>query len=83
MATFTTEECRTCTAQIIWAVTRNGKDMPVDAEPTPDGNVRLVERRGMDPLAEVIGNPAKRFGLTGLRLTHFVKCPQADRWRRR
>lgn len=83
MADYPTEACRSCGAQIIWAVTRNGKDMPVDELPAPKGNIRLVERGGMQPLAEVVP-VARQFGMQGkLRLAHFVNCPQADRWRKR
>ena len=39
-----TEKCKSCPAQVIWAVTERGKAMPVDAEPGPGGNVQLVEQ---------------------------------------
>lgn len=81
MVTYPTEPCRSCSKPIIWAVTRTGKDMPVTAEPRADGNVHLVNRAGMAPLAEVLG-VAKRFAKT-MRVSHFADCPQADRWRRR
>jgi hypothetical protein len=81
MADYPTEACRSCSAPIIWAVTRNGRDMPVTAEPRGDGNVYLVARPGLAPLAEVLG-VAKRFART-MRVAHFADCPQADRWRRR
>lgn len=42
--------CRVCPASIVWAVTVNGKAIPVDAEPSPDGNVRLTARPGQAPL---------------------------------
>lgn len=76
------DRCRTCQQEIVWAVTRNGKDMPVNVEPEKDGNIRLTERPGMAPLADVLP-VAKRFGRTDLRTSHFTNCPGADRWRRR
>ncbi|MEU4781055.1 hypothetical protein [Micromonospora sp. NPDC023633] len=78
---YPTEKCKSCPAQVIWAVTERGKAMPVDAEPGPGGNVQLVEQYGQ--LTAVVV-PAKRaFGRTNLRKSHFVTCPQAHEWRRR
>jgi hypothetical protein len=36
--------CRSCGASIEWAITPNGKKMPLDKEPVADGNI-LVEMR--------------------------------------
>jgi hypothetical protein len=46
---FVVETCRTetCQAPIVWARTVTGKVMPVDAEPSDDGNIRLYERQGI------------------------------------
>lgn len=80
--TYPTEQCRTCHAQIIWTSTVNGKDMPVDAVPAVGGNLAL----SIDDKGRVVSRvvPAHlAFGRTGLRLSHFVRCPQADKWRRR
>jgi hypothetical protein len=77
-----TEACRSCAAPVIWAVTEAGRPMPVDAEPAPDGTVRLEDRGGPQPLARVVP-AAKRFGVTGLRKSHFATCPEAGAWRRR
>ncbi|MFI6819751.1 hypothetical protein ACIBJE_02215 [Micromonospora sp. NPDC050187] len=77
MADYPTETCRSCPAQIIWAVTERGKPMPVDAEPTPDGNV-LLEQLPTGLRARVL--PAHRaFG----RKSHFASCKDAAKWRRR
>lgn len=76
------DRCRTCQAEIIWAVTRNGKDMPVNPEPVKNGNIKLTARPGMAPLADVLP-VAKRFGRTDLVTSHFVNCPQAPKWRNR
>ncbi|WP_431976152.1 hypothetical protein [Micromonospora haikouensis] len=79
--TYPTEKCRSCPAEIIWAVTERGKRMPVDAEPAAGGNVQLVEQHGQ--LTAVVV-PAKRaFGRTTLRKSHLMTCPQANEWRRR
>jgi hypothetical protein len=36
-------QCTSCAAPILWALTVNDEFMPVDAEPSEDGNVELVE----------------------------------------
>jgi len=80
MSDYEIENCRSCEAPVIWAMTERGKLMPVDAEPSKDGNVQLKPRVAVAPLAEVL-SVAKCFGKTQLRLSHFVKCPQAKQWR--
>ncbi|MER7164520.1 hypothetical protein ABT336_00355 [Micromonospora sp. NPDC000207] len=81
MAEHPTEACRSCKAEVIWAVTERGKTMPVNAEPELGGNVKLTELYGQ--LTAVVV-PAKRvFGRTDLRKSHFVDCPEAAQWRRR
>lgn len=72
--------CRSCGAAIVWAVsTSSGKRMPLDAEPTAQGNVILdsatepysaVVQRG--PIADGSGH-----------LSHFVTCPNAASWRKK
>jgi hypothetical protein len=55
--------------------------MPVDAQPHPDGNIRLRPRAGSAPLADVLA-PRDRFGRAGqLRRSHFASCPDANRYR--
>lgn len=75
--------CRSCQAPIIWATSKGGKAMPVDAEPVDDGNVVLDERPGeyVGPVASVLTGPSLLGG--PLRKAHFTTCPQAAQWRRR
>lgn len=82
MTTATQDRCRSCQAPVIWAVTERGKDMPVNAEPSVDGTIQLVEQAGRPPLARVL-KVADRFGKTDLRRSHFADCPNAPKWRRR
>jgi hypothetical protein len=56
--------------------------MPVNAEPSPDGNIALDYRGDMVPLARVL-SPAKQFGLKSLRTSHFATCKDAASWRTR
>lgn len=79
--------CRSCGAGIVWAVTTSGKRMPLDADPTPAGNVQTTVEPPHDVLrAEVLGplevellDPDAR---AGLRMPHHATCPHADDWRR-
>jgi hypothetical protein len=75
--------CRSCKAPIIWATSKGGKSMPVDAEPVDDGNVELTDRPGeyVGPIAAVLTGPSL-LGLP-LRKAHFTSCPEAEQWRRR
>jgi len=80
---FVVDECRSCQAKVIWAVTTRARPMPVDAEPVPDGNIRLEHRgEGTTPLARVL-TTTQRFGLTSLRKSHFASCRDSDTWRQR
>lgn len=71
--------CDSCGDQIIWCRTVNNKRMPVDVEPTPDGNLLLSAERV--PLA----TPVSRNGNDGKRLhkAHFATCRRPPRQRRR
>lgn len=83
---YTVDKCSSCQAPIIWSTTRNGKRMPVDAEPVPleggGGNITLGDLRDGSPLATVHGNPASLFGATRVYRSHFVTCPFRERHRR-
>lgn len=68
-------KCRSCGADIIWARTSSGRNIPVDADPTPDGNVELTG-------TTVVVHPGPVPDLE-LRMAHHATCPQAAEWRRR
>ena len=89
-------ECRSCRAPIVWAVTSDGKRMPLDAAPIPAGNVVLVGTsvtdHGATPTARVLAAAQDtlfggmgRPGDTGgpYYQAHWVSCPDADDWRAR
>ena len=95
---FVIENCRTetCQAPIVWARTKTGKLMPVDAEPSADGNVQVYVRQGIvhakvltSAEAEWVAAFAKTlFAAVGgvdpvpvLRTSHFVTCSRAADWR--
>lgn len=69
--------CSSCGAPILWARTAKGKQMPIDAEPTADGNVLLHPGGRL----AVVNGPLEVLRLravgTALHLSHFVTCPNA------
>lgn len=84
-------KCRACDAEIRWARTANGKAIPLDAEPNPDGNV-LLDYSGDDettgsaaggtgsPIAHVIGKNGVPLDLAHLGadpryMPHHATCP--------
>lgn len=72
--------CRSCSAEIRWARTSNGKAMPVDIDPHEDGNLVLG-----DKFVTVYANAATAIDAApdALRyLSHFATCPTAFEHRR-
>ncbi len=75
--------CRSCSAEIVWCVTADGKRIPVDAWPTPGGNVRIVDDNGTRR-ALVVGATIDLFDIDddGTRyVAHFTTCPDVNQWR--
>lgn len=79
--------CRSCDAPIVWARTLGGRTMPVDAEPSPAGNIELNVRQGfvraavhtsqdLASLFDEANTPAV------MHTSHFATCPDADEWRK-
>lgn len=75
--------CRSCGAGVLWAVTELGRRIPLDDQPTADGNVVVTDHADDGtPVVRVLtasdGVPSspRRY------LSHFVTCPQAKHWRR-
>lgn len=72
--------CRSCGAPIRWARTANGKAMPLDPDPSPNGNLALDGETVI-----VCGKTAaeqRRANGEALYLSHFATCPQAASHRR-
>lgn len=81
-------KCKTCYAEIRWAVTVNGKKIPIDARGDVGGNITLQERPGKPPIAVVLdaaGNapmPSLQPSAEAPRyLSHFATCPDAEKYR--
>lgn len=72
------EPCKSCGAPMIWARTRKGNLIPLDAEPTPEGNIILK-----DGIAHVMKKgQSDLFDQDRRYLSHFVTCPQSRGWRK-
>jgi len=70
-------KCKSCGAPIFWLKTQAGKKAPIDAVPSPEGNVlicgdecRIIDRK-KEPLEGV-----------PLHTNHFVTCPDREKWRK-
>ena len=72
-------KCRSCGAAIFWARTPNGKAIPLDAEPTEDGNVVV---NGGQALVFTKGSPTVADG-TVKYTCHFQTCKDAAKHRKR
>lgn len=68
--------CKSCGAEIVWVKTRSGKRMPLDARPTPNGNLEI-------DLADCVYFVTPDLNAAGKRYTsHFATCPNASEHRR-
>lgn len=74
--TASTSSCRSCGAPMLWVRTPAGRPMPLDPEPSEDGNVEIV-----DGLAVVHHQPPLDHG--DLYTPHFATCPDGATWSRR
>jgi hypothetical protein len=86
----TVPQCRSCHAPIRWVVSGStGRLMPIDAEPCPNGNLRVREKlshRGHTVhLADVVsGEELEALRARGEAfLSHHATCPQGRQWQRR
>ncbi|QOV99541.1 hypothetical protein [Rhodococcus pyridinivorans] len=79
--------CRSCRAAIVWVKTRRGKNLPLDPEPTQDGNVLVHFPLRSGPVADVLKDDghlaAMRAQRVPLYTSHFKTCPDAGKWRNR
>lgn len=75
--------CRSCSAPIVWAVTENGKRIPLDAEAVvliPTGAFRLVD--GGEDFGGSYCDVAVSVKAEALYVSHFATCPNADAHRK-
>ena len=85
-----TSHCTSCGAAVIWTSTRNGKSMPVDAQPSTRGNLALTEWPIPDSSdTKILAEHLTAGQAAGMRasgrptyLSHFADCPDATQHRR-
>ncbi|HUB09076.1 MAG TPA: hypothetical protein VMB50_18850 [Myxococcales bacterium] len=77
--------CKSCRQLIFWVRTSGGKNMPINFQPDPKGNVTLARQADGSYLATVHGeyNAATLPAGTTRYTSHFANCANARRWRRR
>lgn len=69
--------CRSCNADIEWAEwVSSRKPIPLDAKPSPKGNLAVVAGK-----VHYYGAEDARLGRER-RTSHFANCPDAQKWRR-
>lgn len=72
--------CKSCTAGVVWAVTKSGRRMPINVTPDPHGNV-ILKTGGEVPVAVVTVQPPAE---GEVRYTsHLATCPNAAQHRTR
>ena len=67
--------CRSCGEVIRWAKTAQGKNIPINPEPSSAGNIVFEGQ-----VASVLPDPSKYEGEK--YVSHFVTCPDAGKWRK-
>lgn len=79
--------CKSCGARIVWVRTAEGRNMPIDTQPSPAGNVRIIGLKGNHPVVAVYRDADTAAGLADPDeqrwLSHFATCPQAAEHRRK
>lgn len=83
MTAYRIEKCRSCQAPIVWAKTSPSDEfMPLDAEPTAEGNAEVIDMRSGVPVVVVHATPP--LVVTGdLMMPHFATCPHGKEWSNR
>ena len=76
-------ECKSCGDPVVWVKTINGKPMPLNAEPDPDGNVYpvLIDGERYARVATVKSPIPDHVPATSRFTAHFATCPHADEHR--
>lgn len=76
--------CRSCGAEIVWAITDHGRKMPLDAKPYEGGssNGLFVLLPDAERAPSAIAVPPAAYEGEELHTSHFATCPDAESWRR-
>lgn len=79
------DHCRSCGAEIVWGTNvTSRKPMPVDAAPSPIGNVSRYDAADGPRFVVLTRNKAAamRAARQPLYLSHFASCPDAKAWKK-
>ncbi|QBG78441.1 hypothetical protein PBI_WALRUS_50 [Gordonia phage Walrus] len=82
------KRCRGCSELMFFAVTRDGRSIPVDHKPAADGNLAVAPLQDGEklPRATVV-TPGQAAGMRAAGVPvfspHFASCPEAESFRRR
>lgn len=71
--------CSSCKQKIYWAETEKRRRIPVDPYPVKGGNIVLVERPHLEPLAVYV----KKDPDIAHFVSHFATCPNAAQHRKK
>jgi hypothetical protein len=77
-----TGTCKSCGAKLLWVVNASGRRNPLDRDPSPAGNVRLLPDGTCRVVPKADLEAATAAG-EELRTSHFATCPGAASFRRR
>jgi hypothetical protein len=75
--------CSSCNALIFWALTKNGKRIPIDAEPVSNGNLRVEWSPDFETATAFVVGPDRSLWPENRYVSHFSSCPNAAQHRRR
>lgn len=81
-------QCKSCGAEIVWVTTEKGRDMPIDAQPSPDGRFRKErvehnEQFNRDlKIVHFVRDSELEDNTARLYTSHFATCPDADEHRK-
>jgi hypothetical protein len=72
-------KCRSCSARVEWAITENGKTMPINPAPTRDGNlIKTGATVSGKPEVHAITNRDELQGNEVRFTSHFATCQNAS-----
>lgn len=74
--------CKGCGELMTWVNTTQGRAMPLDPAPVPNGNVVIVRDGGGGLLAEYLRRTDTPAPGTPRYQSHFSSCPERARFRR-
>ncbi len=75
-----TDRCRFCGAPVFWLENETtGERAPIDADPSPDGNIEVDLPRGTYRVLSGFDRDEAVAGGERLRTNHFQTCPDRDK----